>query len=176
MLQGVRVKPIVCLAVLLVLAAPAAASGYSSGGYTTEPESQGGIEVGNRTANEAAEQRARENTEREEREAKAAEEKKAGEERQQREETEHAKAQHEGEAGQAGEAGTTQCVVPALKGDTLTQARRALRAAHCKLGHVTWPPRGHGRHVVRRQGLRVGSKHPAGTAVAVTLAPVRLGR
>jgi hypothetical protein len=66
--------------------------------------------------------------------------------------------------------------VPALKGDTLTQARRALRAAHCKLGRVTAPHGGHGRHVVTRQGLHSGSKHPAGTAVTVTLGPVRLGR
>ena len=65
--------------------------------------------------------------------------------------------------------------MPALKGDTLTVARRALRQAHCKLGRVTPPPRGHGRHVVTRQGLRAGSKHPAGTAVTVTLGPVRLG-
>jgi hypothetical protein len=87
----------------------------------------------------------------------------------------HAQAKEESQR-KANEAAASQCVVPALKGDTLAAARRALRAAHCRLGHVTWPPRGHGRHVVRRQGLRVGSKYPAGTAVAVTLAPVRLGR
>jgi hypothetical protein len=31
-------------------------------------------------------------------------------------------------------------------------------------------------HVVTRQGLRAGSKHPANTAVTVTLSPVKLGR
>lgn len=68
------------------------------------------------------------------------------------------------------------CVVPSLKGDTLTVARRALREAHCKLGRVTPPPRGHGRHVVTHQGVRAGSKRLAGTAVSVTLGPVKLGR
>ena len=37
--------------------------------------------------------------------------------------------------------GGDQCVVPKLKGKTLTQARQLLRRAHCKLGKVTKPAR-----------------------------------
>jgi hypothetical protein len=43
------------------------------------------------------------------------------------------------------------CVVPALKGDTLTAARRALAEAHCRLGAV--------HHIGRHRGtLRVGAQ------------------
>jgi hypothetical protein len=76
----------------------------------------------------------------------------------------------------AKQASVAVCLVPSLKGDSLAAARSALSKAHCKLGRVTPPPRGHGRHVVTRQGLRAGSKHPAGTPVAVSLGPVKLGR
>jgi len=66
-------------------------------------------------------------------------------ERQHREEAERAEAQAKEESQrEAQEAAASQCVVPALKGDTLPAARRALRAAHCKLGRVTWPPAGTG--------------------------------
>jgi hypothetical protein len=62
------------------------------------------------------------------------------------------------------------CTVPALKGDTLDAARRALLKVHCRLGRVTRPSRDHGPLVVTRQTPRRGTL-PAGAAVAVTLAP-----
>lgn len=177
---NVRLKPIVFLAVLLLLAAPAGACAY------TMEVTQAEMEAAGRSAQEAVERHEKELEAKAAEERKATEERKTSEERSQREaaerqqheEAERAKAQHEEETGQAGEAAATakQCVVPALKGDTLMQARQALRRAYCKLGRVTAPPHGHGRHVVTRQGLRAASKHPAGTAVAVTLGPVKLGR
>ncbi len=182
MISAMRLRLVVCAASCLLLAIPVAAGAYSAEGSkpfeeTLEREAKEAAE--RRAKEKTAEQQAKENVEHNEREAKVAEERKTAEERQaaaaqrRHEEIEHAEA--EGER-RGREAANSQCVVPALKGDTLTQARRTLRAAHCKLGHVTWPPRGHGRHVVRRQNLRAGSKHAAGTAVAVTLAPVKLGR
>jgi len=50
------------------------------------------------------------------------------------------------------------CVVPNLKGDTLTVARRALTAAHCLLGIVHRPLRQHGTLHVRRQSARAGER------------------
>ncbi len=183
MISAMRLRLVVCAVSCLLLAVPVAAGAYSAEGSKPVEE---GLEreakeaAERRTKEKTAEQQAKENVEYNEREAKVAEERKTAEERQaaaaaqrRHEEIEHAEA--EGER-RGREAANSQCVVPALKGDTLTQSRRALRAAHCKLGHVTWPPRGHGRHVVRHQSLRAGSKHAAGTAVAVTLAPVKLGR
>jgi hypothetical protein len=55
------------------------------------------------------------------------------------------------------------CVVPKLKGDTLAAARRALTAAHCRLGTVHRPSLQHGTLRVRRQSARVG-KHLANDA------------
>lgn len=183
MVSTMRLRLVVCAASCLLLAVPVAAGAYSAEGSkpveeTLEREAK---EAAERRANEkTAEQQAKENVEHKEREAKVAEERKTAEERQaataeqrRHEEIEHAEAEGERKGREAAD---SQCLVPSLTGDSLGQARKALRAAHCKLGHVTWPPRGHGRHVVRRQNLRAGSKHAAGTAVAVTLAPVKLGR
>jgi beta-lactam-binding protein with PASTA domain len=175
MIPAMPLKLIVLVGVFVTLATPVTAGAYTAG------VSQGTIEAQERESKEDAERQARENTERKEHETKAAEEKKAEEERPQREAAERKQREETREEAEraekeAKEAAASQCVVPSLKGDTLAAARRALRQAHCKLGRVTPPPRGHGRHVVTRQGLRAGSKHPAGTAVAVTLGPVRLGR
>jgi hypothetical protein len=171
MVHGMALKLIALIGACVLLTTPAVAGAYVETPKYVE-------EVNNRQNEETVRKhKAAE-------EQKTAEERKVAEERSQREaaerqhqESERAEAQAKEESQRkANEAAASQCVVPALKGDTLAAARRALRAAHCRLGHVTWPPRGHGRHVVRRQGLRVGSKYPAGTAVAVTLAPVKLGR
>jgi hypothetical protein len=58
------------------------------------------------------------------------------------------------------EAEHSACVVPALKGDTLTAARRALAEAHCRLGTV--------HHIRRHRGaLRVDAQgSPAGDRLA----------
>jgi hypothetical protein len=46
------------------------------------------------------------------------------------------------------------CIVPSLKGKTLRAARRALHAAHCRLGKVSQPPH-------RRRALTVTHQAPA---------------
>lgn len=53
------------------------------------------------------------------------------------------------------------CVVPRLHGDSLSRARRALRRAHCRLGHVS-------RHRRRRRGVLVvvGQDRRAGKRLA----------
>jgi hypothetical protein len=63
------------------------------------------------------------------------------------------------------------CTVPALKGDTLSAARRALLKAHCQLGQVSRPRRHRGRLVVTRQSSQRGRTLPGGATIAVTLAP-----
>jgi hypothetical protein len=55
------------------------------------------------------------------------------------------------------------CRVPALKGDTLTAARRALARAHCRLGAVHQPAHRHGTLYVSAQGAPAG-KHLAHNA------------
>lgn len=68
------------------------------------------------------------------------------------------------------------CVVPRLKGKTLSQAKTALRKAHCKLGKVTKPRRPKHRKlrklVVKRSSPAAGKVKPVGTKVALTLAEV----
>ncbi len=63
------------------------------------------------------------------------------------------------------------CVVPALKGDTLQTARRAISKTHCRLGSVH-VPRGHqhGKLVVIRQSVKHGRALPYGTHIAISLA------
>ncbi|MFI5004671.1 MAG: hypothetical protein ACHQE6_06625 [Solirubrobacterales bacterium] len=62
------------------------------------------------------------------------------------------------------------CIVPSLKGDTLSAARHALAKAHCCLGKVSRPARHHGALLVIRQTSPHGKKLPGGAPVAVTLA------
>jgi hypothetical protein len=62
------------------------------------------------------------------------------------------------------------CVVPSLKGDSLSRVRRALRAAHCELGTVRRRHGAHGALVVTAQAPVHGRKLAQGAPVAVTLA------
>jgi cation transport ATPase len=165
--------------VLLTLAAPAVAGAY------VECSS---CEAVNGHQNEEAVRRDEEK-EKAAKEQKAAEERTAAEERsrlesaerQHHEEVEQAeKKRSEKEAGErkrAKEAVAMVCVVPSLRGDSLSAAREALRDAHCKLGSVTVAiPRGyHGRNavVVQGQSVRRGTRHPDRTTVAITLGPDR---
>lgn len=67
---------------------------------------------------------------------------------------------------------TPHCVVPRLRGRSLGAARRALRAADCRLGTVTrlaGATAKNGR--VARQGAKRGTTLVAGAKVAVTLRP-----
>jgi hypothetical protein len=68
-----------------------------------------------------------------------------------------------------GHAIALRCRVPDLRGHTLSAARRALRAAHCKLGSVTIRHGGHGELVVTAQSPAHGRRLRNQTAVSVTL-------
>jgi hypothetical protein len=71
----------------------------------------------------------------------------------------------------AKQASASVCLVPSLKGDSLTAARKALDKAHCKLGKVSKP---HGHHktlVVTGQGAKSGKALADGSAIAVKLGP-----
>ena len=63
------------------------------------------------------------------------------------------------------------CTVPRLTGDSLVQARRVLRHAHCALGAVSGRRRGIRHPVVTRQSVAAGRKRPNGAQVALTLGP-----
>jgi M6 family metalloprotease-like protein len=68
------------------------------------------------------------------------------------------------------------CRVPALRGKTLAQARRALSAAHCALGKVRRPKGKGGRLVVASQSVRAGASRAHGTKIGVRLvAPPKPG-
>ena len=68
------------------------------------------------------------------------------------------------------------CVVPRLKGKTLSQAKTALKKAHCKLGTVHKPKKPKHRKlrklVVKSSSPGAGKIRPAGTKVKLTLAEV----
>jgi hypothetical protein len=83
-------------------------------------------------------------------------------ERQRREAAEHAAAAVRMRAHRV-------CVVPSLRGDTLSAARRALADAHCRLGRVNRPRRHHRTLLVTRQNPRPGKTLPAGSGVMLTL-------
>jgi trypsin len=75
----------------------------------------------------------------------------------------------EGE-GPLAKAKPAHCVVPSLRGDSLSKARHVLKRAHCRLGAVT-ASHGHGRLVVVRQRAKPGKRLPNDSRVGVTLAP-----
>jgi hypothetical protein len=113
---------------------------------------------------EARERAAREAQEREAAEAKAHEAREANEReaRVQREEVER-------ESSASSHPG--RCVVPRLRGESLSAARKALRNAHCTLGKVTRPARRDGQLVVATQSVRAGRNLAWGAPVAVKLGP-----
>jgi hypothetical protein len=67
------------------------------------------------------------------------------------------------------------CIVPKLKGKSLSKARKALAKAHCKLGKVTKPKvkKGHKRPVlvVGSSKPKAGARLRAGSKVAIKLVP-----
>lgn len=64
----------------------------------------------------------------------------------------------------------SRCVVPDLRGDSVNQARNALRRRHCGLGRVTRRRvSGRGVLLVMQQEPRAETGHPAGTRVTVTV-------
>jgi hypothetical protein len=66
---------------------------------------------------------------------------------------------------------TARCRVPALKGRTLSSARRALRRGGCRTGHVRRPAhvRRGARLVVAAQTVPAGRVRAAGTLVGLRL-------
>ncbi len=65
------------------------------------------------------------------------------------------------------------CIVPGLKGRTLSQAKRLLSDAHCALGKTYKPKAKLGKSIVASQSLKAGSSRPRGTKVNVKLGPAR---
>lgn len=61
------------------------------------------------------------------------------------------------------------CRVPALKGDTLTAARRALARAHCRLGAIHQPAHHDGTLHVSAQGAPAGKRLAHNARVALRL-------
>jgi hypothetical protein len=75
----------------------------------------------------------------------------------------------EEQAAQAADRVVPRCIVPSLKGDTLSTARRVLQKAHCHLGKISQPRRHRGALIVVREIPGHGKKLAGGAAVAVTL-------
>jgi uncharacterized repeat protein (TIGR02543 family) len=62
------------------------------------------------------------------------------------------------------------CVVPKVKGNALSRAETLIRAAHCAVGNVTRPPHSKGKKlIVGSTKPGAGTRHPAGTKVAIAL-------
>jgi hypothetical protein len=98
----------------------------------------------------------------------------AGKEAAQREAAERAAAERAAaERAAAATSHALKCVVPRLKGDSLTAAHRALDRAHCSLGKVIEPKKHRGRLVVVAQSVQSGRTLAKGSKVAVTLRPLR---
>jgi hypothetical protein len=118
------------------------------------------------TLKEYEEKQAREQQEKKAQEAArhAAEEAelKQAEERDAQEAAARERTEHEEE-----EAEHPPCRVPALKGQTLTAARRALAKAHCRLGAVHRPAHHHGTMYVSAQGAPPGKRLAHGARVAL---------
>jgi cytochrome c peroxidase len=69
--------------------------------------------------------------------------------------------------------GAAPCVVPKLRGATLTSARAMLARSQCRLGLVLRPRGAKGRVVISSQRPSAGAKRPLGTRVAVRVRVVR---
>lgn len=63
------------------------------------------------------------------------------------------------------------CVVPSVKGDTLSAARNAIARAHCRLGRLKRPSHYHGALIVTAQTPRRGSTLSNGASVTLVLGP-----
>jgi hypothetical protein len=61
------------------------------------------------------------------------------------------------------------CIVPAVRGDTLARAHRALIRAHCRVGKVTRPRHNYRTLRVTVQASRPGQRLANGAPVAITL-------
>jgi hypothetical protein len=125
----------------------------------------------NRSGDEAAErtvaeQHAKEHEEQQAKEA-AARQATEAEALKRRQEEQAEQAFREREEREDKEAEHPACVVPALKGDTLAAARRALAKAHCRLGVLHQPADHHGTLRVSAQGAPAGELLAHGARVAL---------
>ncbi len=131
----------------------------------TPPESlwanQSGKEAAERTV---AEQHAKEHEEQQAKEA-AAQRATEAEALKRHQEEQAEQAFREREEREDKEAEHPACLVPALKGDTLTAARHALAKAHCRLGAVHQPRHHHGTLRVSAQGTPAGTRLAGGARV-----------
>ena len=64
---------------------------------------------------------------------------------------------------------STECVVPAMRALDLTAVERALNAAHCALGHVTYHYNAIPKGGLVEQSLHQSTIRPAGTKVNIWL-------
>jgi len=97
---------------------------------------------------------------------------------QEREKAEREAAEHEAAAKRAAAereaaAAALRCVVPSLKGESLSAARHSLREAHCTLGKVIRPHRRGGALVVSSQTPGQGRTLTSRAPVAVRLRLVK---
>jgi hypothetical protein len=67
------------------------------------------------------------------------------------------------------------CIVPSVKGDTLSAARHAIMRAHCRLGRLRRPSHYDGAPIVTGQTPHRGSTLRDGASVALVLGPARKG-
>lgn len=79
-------------------------------------------------------------------------------------------AKREAEREAAAKKARRACIVPSLRGDSLTAARRALARAHCRLGKVDDRSRVRSRLAVSQQSPRRGRRLANDAPVSVTLA------
>ncbi len=91
-------------------------------------------------------------------------------------ELQHAEEREAKEATEREEQEHPACRVPALKGDTLAAARRALRRAHCRLGAIHRPTHHHDTLYVSAQGAPAGEQLAHGARVMLTLGAKRASR
>jgi hypothetical protein len=130
---------------------------------------QSGDEAAARTV---AEQRAKEHEEQQAKEA-AAQQAAEAESLKRRQEEQAEQAFREREEREDKDAEHPACVVPALKGDTLTAARRALAKAHCRLGKVHRPAHHEGALYVSAQSAPAGEQLAGGARVKLWLGTKR---
>ena len=133
---------------------------------------QSGKEGAERTV---AEQRAKEHEEQQAKEA-AAQRAAEAEALKRHQEEQAEQAFREREEREDKEAEHPACLVPALKGDTLTAARHALAKAHCRLGAVHQPTHHHGTLRVSAQSAPAGEQLAGGARVKLWLGAKRASR
>lgn len=170
-LRTVTIGAMIVLAV--VVTSPTAASAYVEAEYLQEfGQEEDRRSVEREKAREAEAAASVQRKQEEERAVAAAQERSAREEREAREQEERSEreaVEQRVAAREAHEARADECVVPAVMGDSLSVAGKALRHAHCTLGKVSRSRAYRGRLVVVGESRRTGTRLPEGATVAVKL-------